>query len=256
MLDDSTMRDFVRKEGDIYYFNLRQDSPVLNLRPGDVIASTAGEGFLRRVEAISISGNLIEVKTSSATLEDAIKQGTITFTKELTYGDLQSSIALTPGVRLQRVATSSTNYNKLRFNINIICDKYGNCDQSRRGDHIKISGIIEINFRLDIAIDIGLIEGVKEFKCALITSPTIKGLTVKVKKVEAGFSGSIEIKKPVGKIPIAPTPIAVGPLVIQPEATVYVGIEGTVNYSSEITVTIKVENIIVGAHFKKGIAGV
>lgn len=240
ILDDNIMQDFVRQDGDIYYFNLREDSPVLNLQPGDIIATTVGEGFLRRVEVISISGNLIEVETLSATLEDAIKQGTIAFNKKLTHGDLQSSKALAKGVILQRAAAPSAEFN---LSINIICDENGNCTDSRNGDFIKMSGSIKLTFEPDIAIDIGLFEGVKEFKFALITNST-NNMSVEI-------SRDIEVIDK--KIPLSTfyfSPIIVGPVVIVPQATVYAGIKGDTNATLDTGITMTTE-YTVGVHYKK-----
>jgi chitodextrinase len=247
MLDDSTMRDFVRQEGDIYYFNLRHDSPVLNLRPGDVIASTAGEGFLRRVEAVSISGNLIEVKTLSATLEDAIKQGTITFTKKLTYGDLQSSIALTPGVRLQRVAPSSVTFGEFEFEVRITCDiidRNGlDCLTSRRGD-ITLIGKIKFTPELDIAIDVGLLSGIREFKFVLITNNLTTDISMGI-----GKKGEFDKKIPIYKLYFVP--FAVGPVVIIPEGTIYARIKGEAEGNLAASALVEIEYIKIGSHYEK-----
>jgi len=71
--------------------------------PGDVIAggvsAEAPYGFLRAVTSITTQGDQVIVETQPATIEDAIQQGTLTLSRQLTPADLESMTAL-PGVTL------------------------------------------------------------------------------------------------------------------------------------------------------------
>ncbi len=60
------------------------EAPVL--LEGQIIASSAGAGFLRRVKAVSFSDSTIIVQTEQATLTDAVQMGNVLETIPLTVG--------------------------------------------------------------------------------------------------------------------------------------------------------------------------
>jgi hypothetical protein len=98
VLDDTTMNSVVKQEGLIYYFD-SQTTTAKNLQSGDVIVSKSGTGMIRKVKSVSTSSDdgSIVVETELATLEDAIKEGTVAYSGTLTHGDLMTTKSLVSG---------------------------------------------------------------------------------------------------------------------------------------------------------------
>ena len=90
VLDETTIGYLIRQEGSTYYFDPLAQA-VANLEVDDVIVSGVGEGLLRKVTAVNITGEEIAVETTDATLEDTIEQGTIIVHETLTPADLQAA---------------------------------------------------------------------------------------------------------------------------------------------------------------------
>jgi len=239
VLDDSTMQYLLKQEGSTYYFESRA-AEIAALQPGDVIVSGNGKGLLRRINAVSVlqDGEIV-IETSSATLEDVIKKGTIAYTGKLTYRDIQSSEALLDGVRLRNADADSTNFT---VDINaIIYDEDGDTDTI--SDQIKLIGSTTMTFEPDLALSFDS-SGIKEFKFVLISQNTQS-----LRLESGGNIPLIDIRKPIktfyfGAVPLGPFVVAI------PKVTVYVGIKGGAGaaLSSKVTLTGK---YITGVWYKK-----
>lgn len=104
VLTETVTQHLSEISGDGAVFTFTQSTPALQaLTPGQVIvgdvSASAPTGFLRKVTAISSENGQVIVETAEATLEEAIQDGAISFSKRLTPADLHSMTAL-PGVTL------------------------------------------------------------------------------------------------------------------------------------------------------------
>lgn len=220
MLDDVTMQYLIKTENTIYYF-APQATVAASLQTGDVIVSSSGNGLLRRVTSVyTLEDGTIAVETTDATLEDVIKEGTVAYTGKLTHADLKSSKALVKGIKLQKALEATSP--EFTFDINaIIHDKDGKDETTT--DQIKLIGNITLSFEPDFAVGFSVLPpGLKEFKSVLIAKTTHS------LKMEAGGDIlSIDKKKALYTLYFTPIPIsAVPPIIMVPEVTIYVGING------------------------------
>jgi hypothetical protein len=236
VLDDATMQYLVKQEGTIYYFD-PQATVISTLIPGDVILSKTGRGFLRRVKSVSMSGGLIAVETSDATLEDAIEKGTVTFTKTLAHADLARPVKLIKGVSLHEPIEAQSLDFTFYIDTTIPVD----------GIQIKIKGSTTTSFEIDFAVNyeeiLGIPTKLRELKAVLITKNT-QTLFVKAEGSIIDIDKKIRITQQ--PLIFGPFPTAIGPLFI--EADVYVGIKGNAQIALSTDIT---EEIIytAGIHY-------
>jgi len=198
-----------------------------NIVPGTIIVSTVGNGALRNVKSVAISGGNTVLQTTQASLPEAFDSMHVRVPLEFsqdTIGNLQSTV---PGLTFKWLpgATSSTNslsphgvkYNKLEVD-------FGKLTLS--ADHgITIDGSATFT-------------GNPEFDCDINRAPgdLLPSIAYFHGGVSAGFHGSVTIaskyggnvganqkwfEKPVGR------PIVVGYLVFVPELTISSSLEGT-----------------------------
>ena len=235
------MNNVVKQEGSIYYFD-SQTTAAKDLQTGDVIVSGSGTGMIRKVKSVSTSDDgSIVVETEPAALEDAIKEGTISYTGKLTHGDLASTKTLMKGVELRKAEKLSSEFN-IKIDT-VIYDEDKNEDTT--SDQVKLSGEVTLTFEPDIAMDFRLLKGLKEFKFA-ITTNTTQDLSI----VIGGGIDLIDKKIPLKTFYFNPIPIGAFVILI-PEVTIYAGIEG----EAEVSVTSKVgieASYTAGAHYKDG----
>ena len=143
--------------GDGAVFTFTQSTPALQaLTPGEVIvgdvSAVAPTGFLRKVTAVSTEDGQVIVETDEATLEEAIQDGAISFSKRLTPADLQSMTAL-PGVTLASM-THAAFEDSFYFKLEdvVLYDRDGNLDTTH--DQLKVDGSLELAPDFDFALEI------------------------------------------------------------------------------------------------------
>lgn len=143
--------------GDGAVFTFTQSTPALQaLTPGEVIvgdvSASAPTGFLRKVTAVSTEDGQVIVETDEATLEEAIQDGAISFSKRLTPADLQSMTAL-PGVTLASM-THAAFEDSFYFKLEdvVLYDHDGNLDTTH--DQLKVDGSLELAPDFDFALEI------------------------------------------------------------------------------------------------------
>ncbi|MBL0310913.1 MAG: hypothetical protein IPP77_14965 [Bacteroidetes bacterium] len=56
-----------------------------NVKVGDILVSGEGDGYIRRVTAISVNGSVYTITTTQATLEDVFIQGHLVFDFDLNF---------------------------------------------------------------------------------------------------------------------------------------------------------------------------
>ena len=108
----------------------------------------APDGFLRRVTSVSTPGGQVVVQTEPATLEDAIEQGEIIFSRQLSPVGMQAQ-ELAPGVTLRPsplVSPAVIFY--IEMQDAVIYDDDGNL--STKGDQVVANGSIEFEPTLEL----------------------------------------------------------------------------------------------------------
>jgi hypothetical protein len=240
VLDATTMAYLIRQEGSTYYF-APQAQGVAALQPGDVIVSSVGEGFIRKVTAVSVTPQEIAVATTDATLEDAIEQGTIVLSKHLTPADVQSAGVIPSGASTSADVTAAS---LLDFNVDIDAELMPG---------VKAYGTASLSADLEMAVSFDgwdwacMCFPVKEAR-AVLTSENHNELGL---LAEAQFSFSKE--KEIAKYTFAPIWATIGPVPVGffPELSLTVGVEGHAGAKMESKVTLD-NTYAVGVRYRRG----
>jgi len=104
ILPPDTTQHLAEVSPDLSTYTFDQTTPVLDdLQTGDVmvsgVAANAPEGFLRKVTDVTRAGSDVIVSTQQATLEEAISQGSFSFSQTLSPDSVRLGTGL-PGVSL------------------------------------------------------------------------------------------------------------------------------------------------------------
>ncbi len=202
---------------------------------GDVVVSAptinAPNGFLRKVTAVRNENGKTILETRQASLNQAIKEGSVLIEKELSSADIQAA-QLTHGVRMvapgvaltPRASNTTFSFDK------VIYDKDG--DEKTTNDQVKLTGMLDlkINFVLDAAIH--LFEANHFLAKAIFTEKS--NLTLKGKE-----NWAVDKKITVATIRFSPIDFSIGPVPVhmRPIITLEVGIKGSVGGEVDVSVT-------------------
>ena len=135
----------ISSDGVVLTFS-RTTKELSGLLPGDVmisdVSNTAPYGFLRKVVKVAETGGQVVVTTKAATLEDAIDQGVIRFSKRFTPADIESS-EMAEGVSLRVASATGELDDSFFFELNdvVLYDEDGNLNT--KNDQLKANGSIE-----------------------------------------------------------------------------------------------------------------
>jgi len=211
---------------------LPESSPVAAaLAVGDVLASApttaAPNGLLVRIVSVSNSGGTVSAGISQATLEDAIQQGTLSFSQTLGPNNTQSA---TLGQEARRarpmgIATArpeqSPGSSPCTGNSNTISLPYDETLAKTGTSSISLAGEIDLcpSFQFALAIS--------GFQLSSFTATATIGTNAEV-NLEGSWQGSFDKTHNLATIngPITRGLIGDVPVVLQPTLTPFIGISG------------------------------
>lgn len=241
VLTEDSNQHLVEISPDGWYFTFAQNTPELQqVDPGEIIVSDVSEaapaGYLRTVISKQSSGGQIILKTRPATLVDAIQQGTASFSRQLTPGDIEEASML-PGVSIVGSHGTSAPVAEL-FVIEI--------------NNVLLNGIVQANgtVRLDTRLEFDLTIEDWELKELHIVQHAVETANLKiVASVKAEVNAEVEI----AHYRLRPIRFKVGfvPIVVFPELSVYVGVDGSVSASLTTGAT-QMSTMAAGAHYENG----
>ena len=250
MLPPSTTQHLgsISPDGSTFTFSqLTSDLEALSV--GDVIAGDvsdqAANGFLRKIQAITPAGEGMILETEAATLEDAVEQGAVQATRVLTPSDVSGTV-FAEGVT--QSATLS-GHEPLPFVLVlddvVLYDVDGDPDTT--DDQVVASGGLTIEPSFDFALNLRHSE-LEELRFVSQTSETVE-----IRIEGCWGTDLIAAEVEVARYAFTPMTVWIGafPVVIVPELTVTVGLNGTV----ESTVTTGVTQHAVlssGLSYKSG----
>lgn len=155
VLTEATTQHLLSVSDDGVTFTFSQSTPELAaLDIGDVmvgdVSTAAPYGFLRKVASVTAIGGQVVVTTTDATLEDAIQQGSIQLSKQLTPADIQAA-SFAPGVSLAQYKATGLN-DSFFFEIKdvVLYDKDGNYNTTN--DQLKANGSLEFSPDFDFSL--------------------------------------------------------------------------------------------------------
>jgi len=202
---------------------LSGDVPPLS--PGDILLSTIGEGFLRKIESVHVSAAdvgpaQVQIQTSPATLEEAIEDADIHFSQALGAEDFTSAEPLLEGVVVPQVGpAASPSAGPLVVDINATLLDQG-------GGTVTLTGSISFTptviFNLDVS-DFYLNSLESALRVDMQSDLTL----------DAKVTGSLQKEVPLAQFYGAPIPVPPTPIILVPKLTVVVGLEGEVTVGIE-----------------------
>jgi len=252
VLGESTTQHLLTVSTDGSTLTFSETTPELkSLLPGDVIVigitPVTPNGLLRKVITVSIANNQVVVETTQAALDDAIEDGTIELNKHLTPNDIRAVTALSQGVSFTNIlSTQALEGFYIELNDIVLYDEDDN--YGTRNDQIKANGGISINpgfvFNLDI----------DDFQLKQLNFITTADLNSEL-EIEAKVAIlDIQKKVEIARYNLTPFTIWVGwlPVIITPNLTVNVGLDGEISVGIETSVT-QEANLTAGLTFDDGI---
>ena len=210
----------VSQDSSTFRFSL-QAQQIGSLKSGEIMMSTQGEGYLKKVVSVTNTGTDYVVQTETATLEQAFESLNVEFSQGLSQSDLAPQSAkpmwLAEGVRYKPSAVEK------EFTVEIasavLYDADGN--SSTTYDRVIAVGTLKFKVTLDGKIVIDFFD-LKEFKISKAIEETA---SLEIKS-EANYQFTKE--KTLAKFYFSP--ITVGPIILVPEVAVVVGGIASVGY--------------------------
>ncbi len=223
----------VSSDGVTYTFS-QGTGELSEVAAGDVIvgdvSAAAPEGFLRVVTGVTEQGGQVIVTTEAATLEDAIQDGILSTHQTLSPGGIQNS-ALMDGVTLSASPQAAeAMYFEYALDDVVLYDEDG--DENTTDDQIVAKGNIRFERGYEFRIKVQSFQ-LKELYFAGTTVETAN-LTV-----ESTIGYTLQKEVEIAHHVFTPVTFMIGPVpvVITPELTVYVGVDGSVHVGISTGVT-------------------
>jgi hypothetical protein len=207
-------------------------APIQNVTTGDVIVSGVSEvtpdGMLRKVDSVTRSGSEIVVRTSKATIEDAIQKGHVSITKSLSAADLRSATPMARGVSLSTVRTLGPRAAVGDFSIQlsnvVIYDADGD-ETNTTNDQVVANGSIRFSpsFTFELEVD--------DFHLRQLTFTNTTMESTSLTISTSATLPLVDATKRLYKHTFSPITVWVGyvPVVITPVFEINVGVHGEVS---------------------------
>jgi len=234
ILADSTVNKIAQELGDsVIYFN-KDAQEILQLEDGDVIVSSVGEGFLRKVKETKEEGDYIIVRTEYAALEDAINKGELSISDiKLDFQNMRIDYKRR-GVRLKsRGDLLEVDFNTLLY------------EDPETGAEVQSFGRTLLGASID-TFGASFLFGLQSLKFGLEVYHS-ETLGVEISKA-CNFEG----REKIASFTLSPFIVYVGiPIVITPHIDLYIG--AALNVQGAVNSTIcKDDTIVGGIVYNKG----
>jgi Tol biopolymer transport system component len=227
ILADSTVNKIDQESGDsIIYFD-KDAQEILQLEDGDVIVSSVGEGFLRKVKETKEEGSYIVVRTEYAALEDAIEKGNLAISNKTLNFDGMRTTSKLRGVRFKpRGDLLEVDFNSLIY------------DDPATGAEIRGVGKSVFGAVID-TVGAEFLFGLQSFKFGLKVYHS-ESLGVEITK-GCSFEGKIKL----ASFALTPILVHVGiPIVITPHVDLYIG--ANLNVQASVSTSVQKDDTIIG----------
>jgi hypothetical protein len=232
---DATTRaalETVSADGTLHF---RTSTPTLSrLAPGDVVvsdvAAAAPYGLFRKVTAVRSVGGQVIVDTEGALLTDAVHQGHVELTWELSLDDIQSSQVFHPGVLLDPQTSSSLAGLSYNFDTDL-----------GTGGRVQVTGSASIWPILDVDLRLTC---EKKYKGVCYVLPTVIFMTrVGVEEnanlvVHGNASWQFDRELAIAQHTFSPKTVFLAgiPVVFVPKLTIYLKADGSLSASLDYSV--------------------
>lgn len=215
---------------------------IRSLSQGQILLAPTSQqlpyGMLKKVVDITRSGNTVTIKTTNASLTDAIQDADIEINESLSPSQVQHTQAYVKGVKMRRV-TSSISGNAFEISFDkVLYDPDNNPDNN---NEIKLNG--SVTFQPTFIAQMKIHSSRLETFQFDVKSTFNSNLTI-------GCESSAELKKEIDLMDIELNPIVVGYIVICPHLVISIGADGElsaglstgVDYTASLTSGLAYEN--------------
>lgn len=241
IIDDETMDKLTGVSEDGTVFTFQGTDPVLkSLENKEFLilgrSALTPFGALRRIEEVRRDGDIFEITTSDATLEEAFENLEISFNELLSPNQVDSISYKVPSLGIHRKMTRESHPEilDLAFTMPI---------EQKLTDNIKLEGRLVMSPGYDFSLSIRRFR-MQELRM-VITNDIENELSV-----FAGESVKVKYKRVIFSYWFHP--IALGPVIVTPRISVNVGVEGEAKagISSGVEITVEMEG---GVHYQSNI---
>ncbi|HKK42765.1 MAG TPA: hypothetical protein VJ963_10180, partial [Bacteroidales bacterium] len=218
---------FISLDSSNYTITFSKDiTSTQQIRSGDIIVSSAGEGLLRKVKSVSTTNNEIKVQTEPVSLTEVVQQGSIEFEKPLSMTQVSSIDYYYKGVKISSENIKGNTQTQFDWNINTVLYDDDSNPQTTN-DQIKLVGKFSCDWKLKAKIIIGLKEGLKEVNFGFESGEDLNLQLI------AGMQYKFEKEAKLATIRFTPITVFVGvvPVVFTPQLNIYAGIDGSAKAS-------------------------
>jgi len=219
-------------------FTIVFDGDILttySFHEGDILVSSVGAGFLRKISSVSITAGQVTLTTAPARLTDLIKEGVIDVSGSLKSTEIEKIVYHRPGIGFDTVMPvrggAQADFN---WNIDVVLYDADN-NPLTTGDQILLEGNFQIVPTYDIYIVFDLLQGITEAKFGFGAQEDLN-LELRT-ELAYSFEQSVDLLTIYLSPIVIPAPPPVFSILIFPEITLEAGIEGYAN----ATITTSVE---------------
>ena len=229
VIDQNTWNsNFVALDSFNYIFTFKKDiTNKMPINTGDIIVSTDGYGYLRKVTSIEEEGENIKVYTTFATLTEAVEKGNFSFNTILSEQKIKSINYLKEGVILDTSGIKSTEETAMEYNIDTYLDN--NEKVNLKGSFVLLPSV---NAELDVEMF-----SVKKLKVEFVVDEKVN-----IENTIELFNIQYDKEIQLAQINFNPIIVMVGtvPVIIVPQLEIFAGVSLEVNS----TVTTSVEQTL------------
>ena len=225
VIDQNTWNSsFVGVDSSNYTITFKKDlTNKVPISVGDIIVSTDGYGYLRKVTSIKDEGGNIKIYTSFASMTEAIENGNFSFNTTLSEQKIMKISYLKDGVVLDTSEMKSTEETALEYNIDTYLDN---------NKMIHITGSFTLLPSVNAELIIKWFK-VKKLKVEFVVDEQIT--IIDSLKLEDSYEKEIKL----AEVKFHPIVVMIGtvPVIIVPELEIMAG----VNYDIEAIVAARVD---------------
>jgi formylglycine-generating enzyme required for sulfatase activity len=219
-------------------FKSGTNSQIDNLKSGDVlvlgVTPNTPEGMLKKVTGVQKnSDGTTTVQTGAATLEDAVQQASVSYSKTFTNSDVVSETTVAKGVSKAVPLAIDAGTISLLLNDVVIYDRDGNLQTT--GDQVTLNGKVSFKPTVDINIEIDA-STLKKFTFS-VTGEEFSDVTIKSAVPIPALNEKVLLKS----INLGTQTFLIGyvPVVISYELGIYAGVKGNVSVGLSANATQK-----------------
>lgn len=241
IIDESTWQtNVISIDSSNYTFTFNENlANKVTLKAGDILVSSVGEGYLRKVSNVVQENGEIKIYTEFASLNEAVRDGSFTFSTVLSEQNIKKITYLKKGIKIDTTHMKSTE----ATNIEATIDEYFDADHK-----VHVTGNFSMLPIAHCELELGVFK-VKKFSINYEIEEQIN-LATTLEILNVAYSKEVELVN----ITFNTIIVYIGsvPVVIVPEMVIIVG--ANLNIESNISTSIHQQmNYSVGVLYENGI---